>query len=272
MPARLVTLAAAALAAAALGAGCGGSSVAPVSDSSAPKQADAAATTHEAATTTDEASPATAAAPASPSVRRIDPRRNGLEIAMGEWALKAEASVIRPGLVTFVVTNRGKVGHGFEIEADEDSSGPGGDGDRYKTESRLLSPGETVRLRLELPAGVYKVECLVDGHDDLGMESLLKVRTGAPLAVEKRQGRKPNAVAITGFAFRPGEIMVRAGQAVTWRNEDPAEHTVTHEGDAFASKTLGQGARFRTVFDRPGTYRYLCALHPEMKGTVVVTR
>jgi plastocyanin len=59
---------------------------------------------------------------------------------------------------------------------------------------------------------------------------------------------------------------------VTWTNEDPAEHTVTEQNNGFTSKTLTQGGRFRIVFDRPGTYRYLCALHPEMRGTVVVRR
>jgi plastocyanin len=258
MRARLLTLAAASIVFGTVGAACGGSSTAPPS-------ATGAAADVEATTTQD----ATATA-ARPRARRIDPRRNGLEIALGEWAVQAEASVIRPGPVTFVITNRGKMAHGFEIEADEDSSGPGGDDDRHKAESRLLAPGETVRLRLDLPAGVYKIECFVDGHDDLGMETLLEVRPGAPLVRENAATGRRNAVAITGFAFRPAEIAVRAGQAVTWTNEDPADHTVTHEGGSFGSKTLDQAGRFRMVFTRPGTYRYICALHPEMRGTVVV--
>ena len=191
---------------------------------------------------------------------------------MGEWAVTPEARVIRPGLVTFVITNRGTTGHGFEIEADEDSSGHGGDDDRHKVESRVLAPGESVRVTLALPPGVYKIECLVDGHDDLGMETLLEVRAGAPLAVNQAPAGTRNAVAIAGFAFEPAELTVRAGQAVTWTNDDPAEHTVTEPGGAFTSETLARGGRFRMVFRRPGTYRYVCALHPEMKGAVVVTR
>lgn len=46
-----------------------------------------------------------------------DPRANGLEIALGEWALTAEVRAIRPGSVTFVVTNRGAVAHGFELSS-----------------------------------------------------------------------------------------------------------------------------------------------------------
>ena len=210
-------------------------------------------------------------ATATPVARKVDPRSKGLQIAMGEWAVQMEATVIRPGPVTVVVSNRGTMGHGFEIEAEGvDSSGHGSGGDRHKVESRVLAPGETIRLRLNLPAGLYKVECLVDGHDDMGMETMLEVREGAPLVKNNTAGSKQNAVAISGFAFQPAEATVKAGQAVTWTNADAADHTVTHEGGDFASKTLRQDARFRMVFDRPGTYRYVCALHPEMKGTVVV--
>lgn len=99
---------------------------------------------------------------------------------------------------------------------------------------------------------------------------MLEVREGAPVVKNKTVAARQNTVAVTGFAFQPAQITVKAGEAVTWRNEDAADHTVTADGGSFTSETLGQGARFRMVFDRPGTYRYVCALHPEMKGTVVV--
>ena len=262
MKARLLPVAAATLALGALGAGCG-SSASPASSPAPATDGDATAT-HGATTT--HAAPATA----RPVTRRVDPRRGGLEVGMGEWAVELEASTIRPGPVTFVVSNRGKTSHGFEIEADEDSSGPGGGDDRYKVESRVLAPGETVRVTLDLPVGVYKVECLVDGHDDLGMETLLEVRADAPLVTKKPAVLSPRAVSITGFAFRPAQVTVAAGETVTWTNEDTAEHTVTHDGGGFTSSTLSRGGRFRMAFDRRGTYRYFCALHPDMRGTVIV--
>jgi len=234
-------LAALAAAVAALAAGCGGE--APADDPPAP---------------------APASAPAAEA--GVDPRDRALEIAMGEWELTAETDAIRPGPVTFVIANRGTMPHGFEIE---NESGPD---DAVKVETRTFGPGEIVEVELDLGPGVYKLECLVDGHDDLGMEMLLEVREDAPLRQERAGRADGNAVAIAGFAYEPQELTVAAGESVTWTNDDEAGHTVTHEGDAFGSDTLARGGTFEHRFDRPGRYRYLCALHPEMRGTVVVTR
>lgn len=197
---------------------------------------------------------------------KVDPRDDGFEIALGEWAITPEAESIRPGRAVFVISNRGTMPHGFEIEregADSDDDG--------KVETRVLQPGERVELELNLDDGVYKLECTVDGHDDGGMELLFEVRRDAPLAAPAKAGaRGESAVAIEGFAFRPATVEAAVGQPVTWENHDPAEHTVTAEDGGFDSGTMASGATFEASFDAPGEYRYICALHPGMKGTVVV--
>jgi plastocyanin len=33
---------------------------------------------------------------------------------------------------------------------------------------------------------------------------------------------------------------------------------------------MAGGATFKATFDQPGEYRYICELHPGMKGRVVV--
>ena len=82
-----------------------------------------------------------------------------------------------------MIHNGGELTHGFEMEAEDgDRSGPGGgDDDRFKVETETFGPGETVRLDLDLTPGLYKIECFVANHDDLGMEVLLEVREDAPL-------------------------------------------------------------------------------------------
>jgi uncharacterized cupredoxin-like copper-binding protein len=130
-------------------AGCGGETAA--SDEGTPPPSTAAGAT----TTTAGGEPAAG--------------RRGFEVGLAEWRLDLESRSVEAGRVTFVITNRGSMPHGFEIEREEDDSG----GD--KAETRFLEPGETTRVRVDLRPGVYKVECNVEGHDDLGMEALLEV-------------------------------------------------------------------------------------------------
>ena len=207
---------------------------------------------------------------ATGSSTRTDPRAGGLEITLGEWAITPESKVIRPGRTTFNISNRGTMLHGFEIEVDEDHSGSGG-GDGFKMETRLIEPGETIKVRLDLAPGTYKIECLVEGHDDMGMEDLLHVRRGAPLVAESEKAGGPR-VSIENFSFAPADLEVTAGTEVTWTNQDPTEHTVTADGPGFGSDTLSKGADFSVRLDEPGTYDYHCAIHPEMTARVTVSR
>lgn len=203
-----------------------------------------------------------------PRPTRVDPRKGGFEIVLGEWAVTPEAAAIRPGEVTFVVHNRGTMGHGYEMELEGDSSGPGS-GDVIKAESELVRPGESTRLTLNLPPGLYEIECLVDGHDDMGMEGVLEVRPGAPL-VKVDAAARPGRIAIADFAFEPVTANVPAGTEVVWRNDDPADHTVTSVDGGFGSDVLAAGGTFSHRFTKPGAYQYQCAIHPNMKGKVIV--
>lgn len=201
---------------------------------------------------------------------KVDPRKQGFEITLGEWAVTPEAPALRPGRVTFVIHNRGTMQHGFEIELEGDSSGHGS-GDIFKAESELLDPGESIRMTVTLAEGVHKIECLVDGHDDMGMEGPLEVSKGAPLVKEKGS-EKPSddQVAIADFEFAPASVTVPPGTEVTWKNDDPAQHTVTADGGEFDSDVMDPGGEFAFAFEKAGVFQYVCNIHPNMKGTVKV--
>lgn len=64
------------------------------------------------------ADPSPTATSSGGTVARVDPREGGLDVELGEWAVTMEAGAIRPGRVTFVVTNHGTVNHGFEIQSE----------------------------------------------------------------------------------------------------------------------------------------------------------
>lgn len=78
-------------------------------------------------------------------------------------------------------------------------------------------------------------------------------------------------VTIVDFAFQPGMISVPAGTTVTWTNSGAAPHTVTSDGGAFDSGTIGSGGGFSASFSTPGMYMYHCSIHPNMTGMVRVS-
>jgi plastocyanin len=82
-----------------------------------------------------------------------------------------------------------------------------------------------------------------------------------------------NAVTIQNFAFAPASLTVTAGTTVTWTNRDTDAHTVTSQRSGpLKSAALGTGQTYSFTFTTPGTYAYLCTIHPFMTGTVRVTR
>ncbi|MVU78877.1 copper-binding protein [Nocardia sp. ET3-3] len=79
-------------------------------------------------------------------------------------------------------------------------------------------------------------------------------------------------VEVKDMKFSPADITVKAGDTVTWKFDDRAPHNVQGVGDiamALNSPIIHKG-QWSYTFTTPGTYRYICTLHAEMKGTVTV--
>ncbi|WP_369394462.1 cupredoxin family copper-binding protein [Streptomyces sp. CG1] len=83
-----------------------------------------------------------------------------------------------------------------------------------------------------------------------------------------------DAVTIKNFAFSPTTLTVKAGTTVTWTNQDTDAHTVTSAGSGgpLHSPALATHATYSYRFTKPGTYSYLCTIHPFMTAKVEVTR
>ena len=75
-------------------------------------------------------------------------------------------------------------------------------------------------------------------------------------------------IVISGFAF-PDETTVAAGDPITVRNDDPATHTVTNAEGVFNEEVPG-GETVTIDPLEPGTYEYVCNIHPGMTGTLIV--
>jgi plastocyanin len=74
-------------------------------------------------------------------------------------------------------------------------------------------------------------------------------------------------------AFSQAKVTIHAGDQVTFRNDDAFVHNVFSLTDAqpFDLGTYTQGQSKSVTFAKAGTYDVECAIHPEMKLTVVVT-
>ncbi len=77
-------------------------------------------------------------------------------------------------------------------------------------------------------------------------------------------------VTIAGFAFDPATVTIQVGDSVTWTNEDSAPHTATAGDGSFDTGQLGNGDSETVTFDAAGTFAYICSIHPQMAGSVVV--
>ena len=72
------------------------------------------------------------------------------------------------------------------------------------------------------------------------------------------------------FMFAPTSLTVAAGSTVTWTNRDDEPHTVVSENGLFRSAALDTNESFSYRFEKAGTYRYACSIHPRMVGTIIV--
>lgn len=82
--------------------------------------------------------------------------------------------------------------------------------------------------------------------------------------------------------FSPKAQQLKVGAQVTWINEDNRTHFLTAADpnrkepakvvdDLLIHHLLPPGETFQMKFDKPNTYEFFCAIHMEMRGTIVVS-
>ena len=94
---------------------------------------------------------------------------------------------------------------------------------------------------------------------------------GSALA-QQPTAAKSAEIAIENFKFVPATLTIAPGTAVTWNNRDEEPHNIVNVDTPrrFRSQAIDGGEKYTFVFDQPGTYKYICAVHPHMEGTVIV--
>ena len=76
-------------------------------------------------------------------------------------------------------------------------------------------------------------------------------------------------VTIKNFDFAMN-VSVTPGSTVTWKNLDGEPHTVVSTDGLFRSPALDQNDGFHFTFTKPGTYHYVCSIHPKMMAEIIV--
>lgn len=79
-----------------------------------------------------------------------------------------------------------------------------------------------------------------------------------------------HTVVIKGMKFTPANLVINAGDTVTWVNEDNMRHTATDLNGAFDTGLLSKGASASLQFGGAGTFNYRCTPHANMRGTITI--
>jgi plastocyanin len=131
----------------------------------------------------------------------------------------------------------------------------------------LNSQPRTATNHRRVPAGRLVLVALA------GLLALALSACGSGEASEAPQAAADNnggpTVTIQHLAYTPATLTVGMGATVTWVWRDGA---IAHDvkGDGFKSKVMAEGT-FSHRFTKPGIYKYVCTLHPNMTGTIEVT-
>ena len=96
-----------------------------------------------------------------------------------------------------------------------------------------------------------------------------------------KEGKRPPAagplsgeapVRIINFEFKPQNVVVKPGTKVTWKNDDTHIHDIKDTSPLATpvSPEMSKGETFSITYGQPGTYSYVCGIHPYMLGSVEV--
>lgn len=106
------------------------------------------------------------------------------------------------------------------------------------------------------------------------LASVLAVALGACNEDNRRRtvspatGNEQVTIALTGLEYRPATTTIRPGQSVAWKWDGTLVHDVAFD-DGLTSPKQTSGTWERS-FPDPGNYDYVCTLHPQMTGKVLV--
>jgi plastocyanin len=107
---------------------------------------------------------------------------------------------------------------------------------------------------------------------------------GGPAAAGADSAAKPKVVTVADFYFGPNRVTIKGGGAVkwVWASTNTYPHDVhlkqgpkalKQKGSYSTKTTAVTNAQFTRSFETPGTYHFICTIHPtQMKLTLTVLK
>lgn len=77
-------------------------------------------------------------------------------------------------------------------------------------------------------------------------------------------------VTIVSFVFTPNTVRIPRDASVTWTNNDATPHRIVSDAGLFDLGQVDPGKSVTMKFSQSGVFRYHCAIHPAMRGTIIV--
>ena len=202
-------------------------------------------------------------------------------VSATEFKFRLSRSKVPTGLVTFKVTNRGKIAHDFKING-------------HKTP--LLQPGRSATLRVKFAkSGRFAYTCTVPGHAAAGMKGVVAVgkaslpppssttSTTTSTTTTTTTTIPPGAVQIqvlmNEFSFKLSQTSVPVGTTVVFNvvNQGQIDHNFGMPSLNVVTPNVAPGGQAQLVvtFSAAGQIYYVCNLpqHAEagMSGFFTVT-
>jgi uncharacterized cupredoxin-like copper-binding protein len=84
-----------------------------------------------------------------------------------EFLFDPKDVIVGSGEVAFVVKNQGSIEHNLVLEVT---------GGKTVAQIAIIEPGQTTKVTVSLPAGIYTLYCSLPGHREAGMAATLRVK------------------------------------------------------------------------------------------------
>jgi plastocyanin len=117
----------------------------------------------------------------------------------------------------------------------------------------------------------------------LVMVAVLALSGAAATAANAPKKSKPKEVTVADFYFSPEKVTIAKGQAVkwVWAEGNTYPHDVhlksgpkgLKDKASYSTKTTAvTDAEFEKTFTTPGTYKFICTIHPTMMHMTVIVK